>query len=76
MDEQKASVRAPIIFRQLFESSSSTYTYLLACPMTREAVIIDPVLETAARDAQLVKDLNLKLIYIIDTHGEKAGRNN
>ena len=40
---------ASLLFRQLFEKESSTYTYLLACPSTREALLIDPVKETAAR---------------------------
>jgi hypothetical protein len=41
--------RNALIFRQLFEKESSTYTYLLADQVTREAVLIDPVLETASR---------------------------
>lgn len=52
-----------LIFRQLFEKTSSTYTYLLADADTREAVLIDPVLETVDRDLKIIKDLNLKLIY-------------
>lgn len=52
-----------LIFRQLFEKTSSTYTYLLADTETREAVLIDPVLETVDRDIKLIKDLNLKLLY-------------
>lgn len=52
-----------LIFRQLFEKTSSTYTYLLADTETREAVLIDPVLETVDRDLKIIKDLNLKLIY-------------
>ncbi len=50
-----------LIFRQLFEAVSSTYTYLLADATTKEAVLIDPVLETAARDSGLVADLGLQL---------------
>lgn len=50
-------------FQQLFDAESSTYSYLLADVGTREAVIIDPVLEQAKRDAQLVKDLGFKLKY-------------
>lgn len=46
-----------LIFRQLFEKESCTYTYLLADPVSREAIIIDPVVETAERDAGLVRDL-------------------
>ncbi|HEX4923230.1 MAG TPA: MBL fold metallo-hydrolase, partial [Bdellovibrionales bacterium] len=57
-----------LIFRQLFESESSTYTYLLADASTREAVLIDPVRETVARDLKLVDELGLKLKYVLDTH--------
>lgn len=57
-----------IIFRQLFEKTSSTYTYLLACPGTLEAVLIDPVLETAGRDLELVNALGLKLVLALNTH--------
>ncbi|KAB0798999.1 hypothetical protein PPYR_06879 [Photinus pyralis] len=56
------------IFRQLFDATSSTYTYLLADTTTREAVLIDPVFEHAGRDAQLCKDLNLNLKYAMNTH--------
>lgn len=55
-------------FRQLFDTESSTYTYLLADLETKEAVIIDPVLEQAKRDAQLIKDLGFKLKYAMNTH--------
>lgn len=57
-----------LIFHQLFEKETSTYTYLLADTETREAVIIDPVVEMVERDFQLIADLNLKLMYILDTH--------
>ncbi|TRY53693.1 hypothetical protein DNTS_024432 [Danionella cerebrum] len=53
--------RAPL-FRQLFEAESCTYTYLLADAETREAVLIDPVLETVDRDLQLIDQLQLRLI--------------
>jgi len=56
------------IFRQLFESVSSTYTYILADTKSREAVIIDPVIETVERDVNLVKDLDLNLVYALNTH--------
>ncbi|KAG8550428.1 hypothetical protein GDO81_026016, partial [Engystomops pustulosus] len=52
-----------LIFRQLFEPVSCTYTYLLADPETKEAVLIDPVLETANRDAKLVTELGLNMVY-------------
>lgn len=57
-----------MIFRQLFESQSSTYTYLLADADTKDAILIDPVIETVDRDIQLIKDLDLKLLYTLDTH--------
>jgi sulfur dioxygenase len=57
-----------MIFHQLFEKESSTYTYLLADADSREAVIIDPVIETIERDFKLINDLGLKLKYILDTH--------
>ncbi len=57
-----------LIFRQLFDLSSSTYTYLLADPDTGDTVIIDPVLEQLERDCKLIQDLGLTLIYSIDTH--------
>lgn len=57
-----------LIFRQLFDQQSSTYTYLLADSDTREAVLIDPVFEQARRDAALLDELHLRLLYTIDTH--------
>jgi sulfur dioxygenase len=53
---------------QLFDQTSSTYTYLLADARTDEAVIIDPVFEQHARDAALIRELGLNLLYAIDTH--------
>ena len=58
----------PIIFRQLLEYETNTYTYIVADKVTKEAIIIDPVLETVERDAQLIKELWLTLRYILDTH--------
>ena len=57
-----------LIFRQLFEKESSTYTYLLADNQSREAVIIDPVDETKDRDISIIEELDLDLKYIIETH--------
>lgn len=57
-----------MIFKQLFEKETSTYTYLLADPITKEAVIIDPVVEMVERDLKLVDELGLNLIYTLDTH--------
>ena len=57
-----------MIFRQLFDAQSSTYTYLLADSLTREAVLIDPVFEHARRDAALIGELGLKLLFTLETH--------
>lgn len=57
-----------MIFRQLFEKDSSTYTYLLACERTGECVLIDPVIDTVERDLGLLQDLGLKLTYTLETH--------
>jgi sulfur dioxygenase len=57
-----------MIFRQLFDPQSSTYTYLLADSATREAVLIDPVFEHARRDAALIEELGLKLLWTLETH--------
>src|SRR5690606_5195679 len=57
-----------MLFRQLFDLESSTYTYLLADEETREAVIIDPVLEQVERDLTLLDELDLRLVYALDTH--------
>jgi len=57
-----------MIFRQLFDSVSSTYTYLLASRRGGEALIIDPVLERVERYVQLLRELDLKLVKAIDTH--------
>jgi len=57
-----------MIFRQMFEPESSTYTYLLGCPDTGAAVLIDPVLETAERDLAAVHDLGLTLAWTVETH--------
>ena len=56
------------IFHQLFEKESSTFTYLIGDPETKEAIIIDPVLETFERDHKLIEELGLKLKYILETH--------
>src|SRR5437867_2378747 len=57
-----------MIFRQLFDSVSGTYTYLLASRRGGEALIIDPVLEKVQRYIQLIKELDLKLVKAVDTH--------
>lgn len=57
-----------MLFRQLFDPETSTYTYLLADETTREAVLIDPVLEQLERDVGLLAELDLTLRYALDTH--------
>jgi glyoxylase-like metal-dependent hydrolase (beta-lactamase superfamily II)/rhodanese-related sulfurtransferase len=57
-----------MIFRQLFDPQSSTYTYLLGDDRSREAVIVDPVFEQAGRDVALVKELGLTLRWTLETH--------
>src|SRR5437588_11056214 len=57
-----------MIFRQLFDSTSGTYTYLLASRRGGEALIIDPVLEKVDRYLQLIRELDLKLVKAVDTH--------
>jgi glyoxylase-like metal-dependent hydrolase (beta-lactamase superfamily II)/rhodanese-related sulfurtransferase len=57
-----------MIFRQLFDSTSGTYTYLLASRRGGEALIIDPVLEKVDRYIQLVNELDLRLVKAVDTH--------
>lgn len=56
------------IFHQMFEAQSSTYTYLIADPQSREAALIDPVIETLDRDLKLIDELGLNLKYVLDTH--------
>jgi sulfur dioxygenase len=57
-----------MIFRQLFDSASGTYTYLLASRRGGEALIIDPVLEKVERYIQLITELDLRLVKAVDTH--------
>jgi glyoxylase-like metal-dependent hydrolase (beta-lactamase superfamily II) len=57
-----------MIVRQLFDLETSTYSYLLADSDTREAVLIDPVLEKMQRDAALLGELELRLLYTLETH--------
>lgn len=57
-----------MIFRQLYDETSSTYTYLLADEQSREALLIDPVFEQFQRDLALLRELNLSLKLVVDTH--------
>ena len=57
-----------LVFRQLFDPTSSTYTYLLGDSVSGEAVLIDPVFEQVRRDAALISELGLKLLWTLETH--------
>ena len=57
-----------MLFRQLFDRTSCTYTYLLADPDSHEAVLIDPVVELVDRDVQLLEELGLTLVATVETH--------
>ncbi len=57
-----------MIFRQLYDGLSGTYTYLIASRRGGEALIIDPVIEKVERYLQLVKELDLRLVKAVDTH--------
>ena len=57
-----------MIFNQLFDNKSSTYTYIIASGKGREALIIDPVIENTNKYLKVLKELDLKLVKVIDTH--------
>ena len=57
-----------MIFKQLFDNKSSTYTYIISSGKGREALIIDPVIENTEEYLNVLKELNLKLVKVIDTH--------
>ena len=57
-----------LIFRQLFDTASSTYTYVLGDAHAAQAVLIDPVFDNAERDAALLRELGLRLVATLDTH--------
>lgn len=57
-----------MLFRQLFDPESSTYTYLIADTDTKEAILVDPVLEQVERDRKLLQELGLTLRYCLETH--------
>lgn len=57
-----------MIFKQFFEPVSSTYTYLLGCPETRQAILVDPVLPCWQRDLEEINALGLRLAYSVETH--------
>ena len=57
-----------MIFKQLFDTKSSTYTYIISSGQGREALIIDPVIENVTEYINVFKDFDLKLVKVIDTH--------
>jgi glyoxylase-like metal-dependent hydrolase (beta-lactamase superfamily II) len=57
-----------MLFRQLFDSESNTYTYLIADLILKEAILVDPVLEQVARDRKLLDELGLVLRFCLETH--------
>jgi sulfur dioxygenase len=57
-----------MLFRQLYDSETSTYTYLIADEKTKEAALIDPVIEQVERDLKLIQELGLTLRYCLETH--------
>ena len=57
-----------MLFRQLFDKDSSTYTYLIADEVTKEAALVDAVLEQVERDLEIVRELGFKLVQVLDTH--------
>ncbi|XP_053671402.1 persulfide dioxygenase ETHE1, mitochondrial [Anopheles nili] len=68
MLDQRKIFTADFFFRQLFDEQSHTYSYLLADIDTKQAILIDPVLEQAKRDAQLIEELGFTLKYALNTH--------
>jgi Zn-dependent hydrolases, including glyoxylases len=65
---QPMLTESAMIFRQLFEPVSSTYTYLIGCEETGQALLIDPVLPTWERDLAELKALGMTLAYTVETH--------
>ncbi len=67
-DFKGSKMKNDVTFFQLFEPESSTYTYIIGDDLSKEAAIIDPVIETLDRDLNFLQELGLNLVYIIDTH--------
>jgi sulfur dioxygenase len=63
-----SSSSSALEIRQLFDRESCTYTYLLVCTKTRDAVLIDPVLDLTARDLEAVTGMKAKLKFVLNTH--------
>jgi sulfur dioxygenase len=61
-------VEIPIIFRQLYDHVSSTYSYLIASRQGGEVLLVEPVLEHTDRYAPLARELDLRLVLAVDTH--------
>jgi glyoxylase-like metal-dependent hydrolase (beta-lactamase superfamily II) len=57
-----------MLFRQLFDAETSSYTYVIADEATREAALVDTVLEQVDRDLTILRELDLRLVYVLDTH--------
>lgn len=57
-----------MLIKQLFDPESCTYTYLIADPQSREAIIIDPVREQVDRDLRIINELGVGLLYVLETH--------
>ncbi|MFM7715405.1 MAG: MBL fold metallo-hydrolase, partial [Microcystis sp.] len=57
-----------MLFRQMFDPETSTYTYLIADPVSKEAVLVDPVREQVERDDRQLRELGLTLKYCLETH--------
>lgn len=66
--QKKLESKSMVIFRQLHEPESSTYTYLIGCCDTGQAVLLDPVIETVDRDLAVLQELGLSLTYTLETH--------
>lgn len=64
----RRAAEVSVIFRQLFDPETSTYTYLLADEVSRKAVLIDSVLDQFERDVRLLRELELELAYALETH--------
>ncbi len=62
------SFKTIMIFRQLFDNKSSTYTYIISSGKGREALVIDPVIENTETYLKILKELNLQLVKVLDTH--------
>lgn len=57
-----------MLFPQLFDHDTSTYTYLIADKTSKAAILVDPVIDNVERDRQLIRELGLKLHYCLETH--------